>query len=310
MRFFSELKRRNVVRFGAAYLVIAWLLLQIADTLVPALHLPDWVVTAVALFLIIGFPLALVFAWAFEITPEGVRRESDIEPATSAARSSGRKLDFLIIGGLMVALGYFAYDKLFLDPKRDAVLVENTKQAVQEQAANAAESQKSIAVLPFANMSTDPEQEYFADGLAEELLNLLAGIPELRVAARTSSFSFKDENSDIRTIGKKLNVSTFWRAVCARQGIPCVSPRSSSKPTAAITCGPSDTIASSRTFSPFRTRSPPQWLTRSGSACSAKFPRQRRLTRKPMHSICRVITFGSVGPRKGWKKQSMPFNLR
>lgn len=206
MRFFAELKRRNVFRFGAAYLVVAWLLLQIADTLVPALHLPAWVVTAVVLFLIIGFPLALVFAWAFEFTPEGLKRESDVRPSESGAHRTGRKLDFLIIGALAVALGYFAYDKLLLDPKRDAALVESTKQEVQEQAAIAAESQKSIAVLPFANMSADPEQEYFADGLAEELLNLLASIPELRVAARTSSFSFKNENIDIRTVAEKLNV--------------------------------------------------------------------------------------------------------
>ncbi len=206
MSVFAELKRRNVFRVGAAYLVVAWLLMQVTDTLVPALHLPGWIVTAVALFLIIGLPLALVFAWAFELTPEGLKREAEVEPAESIAHRTGRKLDFLIIGTLVLALGYFAYDKVLLDPQRDAALVENTKQAFQQEVAAAADAQKSIAVLPFANMSADPEQEYFADGLAEELLNLLAGIAELRVAARTSSFSFKGENSDIRTIAEKLNV--------------------------------------------------------------------------------------------------------
>ncbi len=206
MSIFAELKRRNVFRVGAAYLVVAWLLMQVTDTLVPALHLPAWIVTAVALFLIIGLPLALVFAWAFELTPEGLKREAEVEPAESIRHQTGRKLDFLIIGALVLALGYFAYDKFLLAPQREAALVENTKQGFEKQAAAAADAQKSIAVLPFANMSADPEQEYFADGLAEELLNLLASIPELRVAARTSSFAFKDENSDIRTIGEKLNV--------------------------------------------------------------------------------------------------------
>jgi len=206
MSFFVELKRRNVFRVGAAYLVVAWLLMQVVDTVVPALHLPGWIVTTVVLFLIIGLPLALVFAWAFELTPEGLKRETEVEPAESISHRTGRKLDYLIIGALVLALGYFAYDKVLLDPQRDAALVENTKQAFEEQAAAVADAQKSIAVLPFVNMSADPEQEYFVDGLAEELLNLLAGIPELRVAARTSSFSFKDENSDIRTIGEKLNV--------------------------------------------------------------------------------------------------------
>jgi TolB-like protein len=218
MSFFAELKRRNVFRVGAAYLVVAWLLMQVTDTLVPALHLPSWIVTAVVLFLIIGLPLALIFAWAFELTPEGLRREAEVEPAESISHRTGRKLDFLIIGALVLALGYFAYDKLLLGPQRDTVLVESTTRAFQEQADAAADAQKSIAVLPFANMSADPEQEYFADGLAEELLNLLAGIPELRVAARTSSFSFKDEDTDIPTIAKKLNVKHILEGSVRKSG--------------------------------------------------------------------------------------------
>jgi TolB-like protein len=218
MSFLTELKRRNVFRVGAAYVVVAWLLMQVTDTVVPALHLPSWIVTAVVLFLIIGLPLALVFAWAFELTPEGLKREAEVEPAESISHRTGRKLDFLIIGALVLALGYFAYDKLLLGPQRDAALVERTTRAFQEQADTAADAQKSIAVLPFANMSADPEQEYFADGLAEELLNLLSGIPELRVAARTSSFSFKDENSDVRTIGEKLNVDHILEGSVRKAG--------------------------------------------------------------------------------------------
>jgi TolB-like protein/Flp pilus assembly protein TadD len=218
MGFLGELKRRNVFRVGAAYLVVAWLLIQVTDTLVPALHLPGWIVTAVVLFLIIGFPLALVFAWAFELTPDGLKREAEVEPTGSIRHRTGRKLDFLIIGGLVLAVGYFTYDKFLLDPQRDAMLVENTTKAFEKQAAAAAGAQKSIAVLPFANMSADPEQEYFADGLAEELLNLLAGIPELRVAARTSSFFFKDENQDIRTIAQKLNVEHILEGSVRQSG--------------------------------------------------------------------------------------------
>jgi len=218
MRFFAELKRRNVFRVGAAYLVVAWLLMQVTDTLVPALHLPGWIVTAVVLILIVSLPLALVFAWAFELTPEGLKREAEVEPAESIRRRTGRRLDYLMIGALVLALGYFAYDKVLLDPQRDAVLVENTKQAFQRDLATAADAQKSIAVLPFANMSADPEQEYFVDGLAEELLNLLAGIPQLRVAARTSSFSFKNENVDIRTIAEKLNVEHILEGSVRKAG--------------------------------------------------------------------------------------------
>jgi len=218
MNFFAELKRRNVFRVGAAYLVVAWLLMQVIDTVVPALHLPGWIVTAVVLFLIIGLPLALVFAWAFELTPEGLKREAEVEPAESITHRTGRKLDYLIIGALVLALGYFAYDKLLLDPQRDAALVENAKQDFQKEVAAAADAQKTIAVLPFANMSADPEQEYFVDGLAEELLNLLAGIPELRVAARSSSFSFKNDNIDIRTIAGKLNVKHILEGSVRKSG--------------------------------------------------------------------------------------------
>jgi TolB-like protein/Flp pilus assembly protein TadD len=218
MSFFTELKRRNVFRVGAAYLVVAWLLIQVTDTLVPALHLPAWIVTAVALFLIIGLPLALLLAWAFEFTPEGLKREAEVEPAESISHRTGRKLDYLIIGALVLALGYFTYDKLLLDPQRDAALVEDTKQAFEKEAAAVTVARKSIAVLPFANMSADPEQEYFADGLAEELLNLLAGVPELRVAARTSSFSFKNENIDIRTIAEKLSVKHILEGSVRRAG--------------------------------------------------------------------------------------------
>jgi hypothetical protein len=181
MSFFSELRRRNVFRVGIAYVVVAWLLLQISDTLVPALHLPEWFLSGVALLLVLGFPVALIFAWAYELTPEGLKKDSGIEPGLSGARVTGRRLDFLIIGLLVIALSYFGYDKFVLDPQRDISLVESVAPTESEVL-----DTPSIAVLAFANMSDDSSNEYFSEGLSEELLNLLVKIPELRVEARTS----------------------------------------------------------------------------------------------------------------------------
>ena len=216
-----ELKRRNVFKVAAAYIIVGWLLLQISDTLVPALHLPEWFHSGVAFLLILGFPVALIFAWAFELTPEGLKKEKDVERSESITHVTGRKLDFIIIGLLMVALGYFAYDKFMLDPGRDAVEIEAAVQVAQEQVAGPVEPQdsiKSIAVLPFVNMSDDPGNEYFSDGLSEELLNLLAKVPELRVAARTSSFSFKDQNLEIPVIAARLNVAHVMEGSVRKAG--------------------------------------------------------------------------------------------
>ena len=218
MSFFNELKRRNVLRVGIAYAVVAWLLLQVSDTLVPALYLPEWFRSGVALLLILGFPIALVFAWAFELTPEGVKKEGEVDPGRSIAEATGRKLDFAIIGLIVVALGYLAYDKFVLDPGRD---LANIEAAVQEaDLAQTDESVKSIAVLPFVNMSSDPEQEYFSDGLSEELLNLLAGIRELKVAARTSSFFYKNKLDTVTfsEIARELNVTHVLEGSVRKSG--------------------------------------------------------------------------------------------
>ncbi len=221
MSLYNELKRRNVFKVAAAYIIVAWLLLQVSDTLVPALHLPDWFHSGVAFVLILGFPVAIIFAWAFELTPEGLKKERNVERGQSFTPKTGKKLDFLIIGALVVALGYIAFDKIVLDPSRDAALVEATTKAVSEQAATegaSAEPDKSIAVLPFVNMSEDAGNEYFADGLSEELLNMLVKIPELRVAARTSSFSFKGKDLTISEIAQKLNVSHVLEGSVRKSG--------------------------------------------------------------------------------------------
>ena len=186
MSLFAELKRRNVFRVAIAYVVVAWLVLQIGDTLGPALRLPEVANSALAFFLILGFPLAVLFAWAYELTPEGIKKEKDVDRSQSVTHTTGRKLDYIIIVVLVVALGSFAFDKFVLDPSRDAELVQASTKAVTDRATAAPE--KSIAVLAFSDLSPEGDQEYFSDGISEELLNVLANIPGLRVPARTSSF--------------------------------------------------------------------------------------------------------------------------
>jgi hypothetical protein len=143
MGLVSELRRRNVIRVAIAYAVAAWLLIEITATTFPILKLPDWSVTLVTVLVLIGFPLALIFAWAYELTPEGIKLEKHVDRSQSITHVTGRKLDYLIIAALVLALGYFAFDKFMLVPSQDADLVQTT-------------TDKSIAVLPFVNMSSDP----------------------------------------------------------------------------------------------------------------------------------------------------------
>lgn len=216
MSLFNELKRRNVFKVSIGYVVMAWLVMQVADVILNNIEAPGWVFHVLLLFLSIGLPFAVFFAWAFELTPEGLKREHEVDRSESITSHTGRKLDFTIIGVLVLALGYFAYDKLVLSEARDAALVEAAQQALIEQVAEEqataapeliVEADNSIAVLPFADMSPNKDQDYFSDGLSEELLNLLAKIPELRVAARTSSFSFKGQNLEITDIAERLKVA-------------------------------------------------------------------------------------------------------
>ena len=213
MSLFTELKRRNVFRVAAAYIIVAWLIMQVGEVMAPALHLPGWINSALAFFIILGFPFALFFAWAFEMTPEGLKKEKDVDRSQSITPETGQKLNYLIIGLLVLAVGYFAFDKFVLDPGRDTqaieAAVETAVQRSQEEPVATADAAPagSIAVLPFVNMSEDPGNEFFSDGITEELLNLLAKIPELRVTSRSSAFSFKGQNVDIPTVAEKLNVA-------------------------------------------------------------------------------------------------------
>jgi TolB-like protein/Tfp pilus assembly protein PilF len=204
MPLFAELKRRNVFRVGIAYIVLAWLLLQVGDTLAPALHLPEWINSALAFFLILGFPLAIFFAWAFEMTPEGLKLEKDVDREASITPITGRKLDRTIIAMLVVALGYFIW--------------QSQKVPTVDEVVETVAGQESIAVLPFENMSSDDEQEYFSDGLTEELLNLLAKIPELKVTSRTSAFFYKGKDIKLSDIGRELDVDHILEGSVRKSG--------------------------------------------------------------------------------------------
>jgi TolB-like protein len=200
MSFLAELKRRNVFRVGIVYVVASWLLIQVADVVFPRIGLSDSAVTLVIALLGIGFIPALIFAWAFELTPEGIKKEKEVDRSQSIAHVTGRKLDFSIIGILVIALAYFAWDKFMPTP------AQHTQTTAKTESTEPVSREKSIAVLPFVNMSEDAGNEYFSDGIAEEILNALAKVKELKVAGRTSSFSFKGQNQDLRTIGETLGV--------------------------------------------------------------------------------------------------------
>jgi TolB-like protein len=221
-QLFQELKRRNVIRVAIAYAVSAWLLIQVADALFPMLRLPEWTATLVAVLLLIGFPIALIFAWAFELTPEGLKLEKHVVRDESITHATGRKLDFVIIALLVLGLGYFAYDKFVLDPSRDAELVQATTEAVTDQLSTepqvSAEFGKSIAVLPFRDMSEGQDQRWFADGLAEEILNTLARAPDLMVSSRTSSFRYRKSALDVPEIAKELGVAHILEGSVRRVG--------------------------------------------------------------------------------------------
>jgi len=204
---FSEMKRRNVVRVGLAYVVVAWLLIQVAETIFPLFAFDDTPARIVVIVLVIGFIPALVFAWVFEITPEGLKRDSDIARDLSITQATGKQLDRVILVVLALSLAYFAFDKFVLDPARHQSIVETAREDERSKVLVESYGDKSIAVLPFVDMSADQDQEYMSDGIAEELLNLLARIPELRVISRSSSFFFKGKDIDIPTVAEHLRVA-------------------------------------------------------------------------------------------------------
>lgn len=220
---FKELKRRNVVRLGIAYIVVGWVVAQIAQLLFEAFGTPDWVIKTVIVLIAIGFPFVLLFAWAFEITPEGIKKTRNVSTAASITASTGRKLNFVIIAALVVALGYFIWERQALQHVPAEVPVaaaEPAESAAAEPAAVTPQAapNRSIAVLPFVNMSSDEEQEWFADGLTEEILNSLAKTPDLLVSARTSSFAYKGSARPVPEIAATLGVDHVLEGSVRRAG--------------------------------------------------------------------------------------------
>src|SRR5438128_9717131 len=200
-KFFGELKRRNVYKVAIAYAVVAWLLIQIATQVFPFFEIPNWVVRLVVLLLVIGFPVALILAWAFEITPEGIKRAEDVDLNQSITRRTGRKLDFLIIAVLLLVIAVFAYQR-FGPGQKVAV----------------ATSEKSIAVLPFENRSEDKANAYFADGIQDEILTRLAKIADLKVISRTSTQHYKSAPENLPEIARQLGVAHIVEGSVQKSG--------------------------------------------------------------------------------------------
>src|SRR5947208_6366206 len=204
MNFFAELKRRNVIRFAGLYLVGSWLLTQVASTVLPMFGAPEWLPRTIVVLLAIGFVPAVIFSWVFELTPEGLKREEDVAPEHSIAPQTGRRMDRMIIVVLVLALGYFAFDKFVLAPRREAALVASALPNESKSVINA----KSVAVLPFENLSEEKQNEYFAEGVQDEILTDLAKIADLKVISRTSVMPYKSGIArNLREIGRQLGVS-------------------------------------------------------------------------------------------------------
>lgn len=215
MNYLSELKRRNVFKVAIAYLALGWVVVQITDIVVPALNLPESLNSIVVYIGIVGFPFALFFTWAFELTPEGMKRTTEVDEEHSIRHSTGQKINYIIIGLMAIAIAFLLYDRR-AEPEAEEIVLDAPEPAstIIENAIPV----NSIAVLPFVNMSSDPEQEYFSDGISEEILNVLAQIKDLRVTSRSSSFSFKGQNIDTPTMAKQLGVSKILEGSVRKSG--------------------------------------------------------------------------------------------
>jgi TolB-like protein/Flp pilus assembly protein TadD len=200
--FFAELKRRNVYKVAIAYGVVAWLLLQVATQVFPFLEIPNWAIRLVIMLLALGFPIALVLAWAFELTPEGIKRAEDVDLSKSLTRKTGRKLDFFIIAVLLLVIAVLVFQRLhpYVSPAVSSAL------------------EKSIAVLPFDNLSRDPDNAYFSDGIQDEILTKLAGIGDLKVISRKSTAKYKSTPEDLKTVARELGVAAVLEGSVQKAG--------------------------------------------------------------------------------------------
>ena len=229
MSLFNELKRRNVIRVAIAYAVASWLVLQIIDVILPILEIPNWVAQLILLLLVLGFIFALVISWAYEMTPEGLRRESEVRREESVTHKTARKLDWITIVLLLVVGAVVVFDR-FIPKAEEGVPVQATgpatttgeeKQNTETPSPRALARQdqrQSVAVIPFVNMSDDESNEYFSDGISEELLNVLVRIESLRVPSRTSSFTFKGSDKKLAEIGRELGVEHILEGSVRKAG--------------------------------------------------------------------------------------------
>jgi TolB-like protein len=281
LSLFNELKRRNVIRVAIAYVAVSWLLIQVVETLFPVYGLPDAAIRLVVAILGVGFIPVLVLSWVFELTPEGLKRDSDTLRSDAEASDSGKKLDRIILVVLALALAYFTFDKFVLDPARDVEMVEEATEQALTRSRVESYGEKSIAVLPFVNMSPDPDQAYFADGIAEELLNLLATIPTLRVTSRSSSFMFRGDALDLPEVAAKLNVAHILEGSVRKAG---------------------NQVRITVQLIEAKSKLPSRWWNNSDWPCWGKHRRPNRRTWKPMLCSWR---HGKLSPCSAGKSSRM-----
>ena len=218
MSFFNELKRRNVFKVGIAYIVVSWLIIQVADIVINNIGAPHWVFLVILLLLGISLPVVLLFAWAFEMTPEGLKREREVDRSASITPQTGRKLNSMITGILVLALGYFIVDKFVLSPGRTTGSDVTVSNQQNTGTSDLAEQEISIAVLPLANRSAREEDQYFTDGIHDDLLTQLAKVASLRVISRTSVMRYRDTELSIPEIAGQLGVNAILEGGIQRSG--------------------------------------------------------------------------------------------
>src|SRR5689334_6567639 len=206
--FFAELKRRNVYKVAVAYAVVGWLVIQIGSTVLPTFHAPEWVAQVLVVFVVLGFPIALVLAWAFEITPEGIKLESEVLPNESSTHQTGRKIVGITIVVAVIAAGLFIFQHF--RPRLTSISAASAR--------GASVSEKSIAVLPFDNLSRDPDNAYFCEGIQDEILTRLAKTAELKVISRTSTQRFKSSPDNLPQIAQQLGVENILEGSVQKPG--------------------------------------------------------------------------------------------
>ena len=218
MSFIQELKRRNVFRVAITYGAVGWLLVEVASVLFPTFEAPAWVMKVFATIIILGFPLALFLAWSFELTPDGIKKEKDVDRSLPITAQTGRKIDYVIISVLVAALGFFAYDKFVLSPGPEITAIETDVQSAADQADTTPVTEKSIAVLPFENISQDEAHEPFTIGIHDDLLTQLSKIGSIKTISRTSVLQYRGTTKTIPQIAQELGVATVLEGGVQRVG--------------------------------------------------------------------------------------------